>query len=656
MKTKSSLVTMMLLLAVEVIAAKDAGASQSSAVMLSAAGGDGKISLSWTASGDIRSIQVMRDTDANPKGRQRLASLSGKSRSYTDDSVMKGRQYWYWIKYTDAKRKVWNSDSDSATPAANSTISPVTVGFDKNLAKQSDIVLNTTLNGNILSAIRDGSKTLVAGTDYSLSGNNVTLLKNYLARQAAGTLRLSFDFSAGIDPVLSLAINDSTPASINYTLKVAVNGNGSTSVSSGDHSYAAGTSVTITATPETGFVFSGWNGAVIGDGNSVTITMNANKSLTANFTADHALAFKHLGLMHSQADFDRMRTQVESGTSPWKEGWERLIKNSHSALSWKPNPLTAVYRGSDGKHTENYGVLYNDIAAAYALALRWKVSGDEAYADRAVAILDAWSEKLTELGGNSDRFLSAGLYGYQFANAAEIMRDYKKWPAANLKRFQDMMLRVFYPMNHDFLVFHNDASADHYWANWDLANMASMIAIGVLTDRRDIYDEAVDYFKQGAGNGAIEHVIWKIYQEEGLGQTQESGRDQGHNTLLASLLGAFCQMAWNQDDDLFGYDNNRVLSGMEYIAKYNLGENVPYTPYSNSSFNTPAISEAGRGSIRPGWELLYNHYVIKKGLKAPYVQKFAEKVRPEGGGGDYGPNSGGYDQLGYGTLTATLPH
>jgi hypothetical protein len=30
-------------------------------------------------------------------------------------------------------------------------------------------------------------------------------------------------------------------------------------------------------------------------------------------------------------------------------------------------------------------------------------------------------------------------------------------------------------------------------------------------------------------------------------------------------------------------------------------------------------------------------------------------VRPESGGGDYGPNSGGFDQLGYGTLTATLP-
>jgi hypothetical protein len=29
------------------------------------------------------------------------------------------------------------------------------------------------------------------------------------------------------------------------------------------------------------------------------------------------------------------------------------------------------------------------------------------------------------------------------------------------------------------------------------------------------------------------------------------------------------------------------------------------------------------------------------------------KVRPEGGGGNYGPSSGGYDQLGYGTLLYT---
>ncbi|MFX5705817.1 hypothetical protein ABTE52_22790, partial [Acinetobacter baumannii] len=76
-----------------------------------------------------------------------------------------------------------------------------------------------------------------------------------------------------------------------------------------------------------------------------------------------------------------------------------------------------------------------------------------------------------------------------------------------------MMLRVFYPMNHDFLTRHNGARIDHYWANWDLANMSSMMAIGILADRHDLYQEAVRYFKQGAGNGAINNLVWTLYPD-----------------------------------------------------------------------------------------------------------------------------------------------
>lgn len=56
--------------------------------------------------------------------------------------------------------------------------------------------------------------------------------------------------------------------------------------------------------------------------------------------------------------------------------------------------------------------------------------------------------------------------------------------------------------------------------------------------------------------------------------------------------------------------------------------------------------------MRPIWESLYNHYVKRRGLDAPYVSEMAAKVRPEGGGGDYG-TGGGLDHLGFGTLTFT---
>jgi Alginate lyase len=363
--------------------------------------------------------------------------------------------------------------------------------------------------------------------------------------------------------------------------------------------------------------------------------------------------FVHPGLLHNQADFDRMKARIAAGARPWTDSWNLLVANPHASLRWEPRPHDVVYRGKDGTHPENYADLYNDIAAAYALALRARISGDDAYADKAISIMNAWSQNLTAIGGNSDKFLASGIYGYEFANAAEILHGHKHWQAADFDRFKAMMLAVFYPMNHDFLVRHNGARIDHYWANWDLANMASMIAIGVLTDRRDIYDEAVAYFKHGAGNGAIAHAVWKLYPE-GLGQTQESGRDQGHNTLVIALMGAFCQMAWNQHDDLFGYDDNRVLKGAEYVAKYITGSDVPYSTYSNSDVTQVHIAPQNRGVARPAWELLYNHYVVLKRQSAPYTQLYAQKLRPEGGGGNYGPNSGGFDQLGYGTLTFTV--
>ncbi|HEY3331774.1 MAG TPA: LamG-like jellyroll fold domain-containing protein [Capsulimonadaceae bacterium] len=363
-------------------------------------------------------------------------------------------------------------------------------------------------------------------------------------------------------------------------------------------------------------------------------------------------SFKHPGLLHNQADFDRMATKVKAGAHPWIDSWNILVANPHSQLSWKPRPAPVIYRGRN-PYGENYALLYNDAAAAYQTALRWKVTGDTAYADNAVKILNAWGSTLTGIGGDSNGCLALGLYGYEIANAAEIMRSYSGWAPDDFKQFQTMLLKVFYAGNHDFLTRHNGTQPSHYWANWDLCNMCSMLAVGVVCDRPDIYDEAVTYFKHGVGAGNIDHTVY--YMHPGyLGQWQESGRDQGHTTLGVALMGTFCEMAWKQGDDLYGYENNRVLAGMEYIAKYNLGEDVPYIPYANVDVVQPVIADGGRGLARSGWDLIYNHYVNLKGIAAPYSAKFAEKVRPEGGGGNYGPNSGGYDQLGFTTLTATV--
>lgn len=74
---------------------------------------------------------------------------------------------------------------------------------------------------------------------------------------------------------------------IYYTLTLAVSGNGSTSPAVGQHTYAAGAIVSITAAPVDGYRFARWTGSVETIANVVaaatTITMNADYSIMANF-------------------------------------------------------------------------------------------------------------------------------------------------------------------------------------------------------------------------------------------------------------------------------------------------------------------------------------------------------------------------------------
>lgn len=375
-------------------------------------------------------------------------------------------------------------------------------------------------------------------------------------------------------------------------------------------------------------------------------------AFVSTLLAANAFAFTHPGMLHTAADFSRMTSKVNANAEPWLSGWNKLVANSHSSSSYTmQGPVATVYRGTG--YPENYSKLYNDVAAAYQNALRWKIKGDTACGNKARDILNAWSATLTLIDGSSDKYLAAGIYGYQFANAAELMRGYSGF---DLTRFQNMMKNVFYPLNHDFLTRHNGACISHYWANWDACNMASVLAIGILCDDQAKFDEAVYYFRSGAGNGAYGNVAPYTYAG-GLAQAQESGRDQGHATLLVSLYGALCQMALNQGQNLFVYNPwqnewPRMKGMFEYIAKYNLGNSVPYTTYNNcDNVNQTVISATSRGTVRPSWELIYNYYAKVRGESVPYIQQFAAQVRPEGGGGDYGPNSGGYDQLGFGTLT-----
>lgn len=110
--------------------------------------------------------------------------------------------------------KVFGNEPGQVIPGDNSAITPTTAAFDKNVTNQADIPVSMTLNGNTLVGIYNGSSLLTAGSDYTVSGSTVTVTRAYLATQPVGTTQLKFDFSAGVDPILSIAVTDSTPQNV----------------------------------------------------------------------------------------------------------------------------------------------------------------------------------------------------------------------------------------------------------------------------------------------------------------------------------------------------------------------------------------------------------------------------------------------------------
>ncbi|MBW8780598.1 MAG: alginate lyase family protein [Verrucomicrobia bacterium] len=367
-------------------------------------------------------------------------------------------------------------------------------------------------------------------------------------------------------------------------------------------------------------------------GNTIT-ALTGQRVFMVNMTASAAAyaPFTHPGALHTQADFDRMKAKVAANEEPWISDYNILINSPWAQTGWPAYDVDYIVRGSSGN---NYTRSQQDAQAIYELALRWKLTGNTSYADHAVAIANVWSG-LLGVTGDTNQSLAAGICGYLFATGGEILSTYSGWAAVDKQAYKDMMVRVFYPSNFDFLWRHHDTfwrtgGNTHYRLNWDADNIASMAAIGILCDNKAIYQQALDFFKNGPGNGRVDRAAWYIHPD-GTAQTEESGRDQAHNLGGWYSLALLCQMAWNQGDDLFGYDNNRVLRAFEYNAKYNLGNNVNWVFHRNSDLAyTETLSGAERGLGQyHSYELVYNHYANVMGVAAPYSKLAMNAVRPE---------------------------
>ena len=417
---------------------------------------------------------------------------------------------------------------------------------------------------------------------------------------------------------------------------------------------------------------------------------------TFSVTDNHG--FVHPGGIVSQADIDRAKQLLADGDTRIKRAWDILCANEYSNANIATWPTEIVVRG--GGSGQNYMNCARGAAMAYQNALRWKIGGTKENADAAVRIMMQWARQCKGLGGDTNISLAAGIYGHEFANAAELMRDYEGWSAEDFNEFKQWMIKVFYNPAIDFLRRRHDTWLNfrysnlgerpgHYWSNWGLCNALCVMSIGILCDDVHMYNQGVSFYKydhvgtfkdrskqtvilNDGCNEFIGNLVPVVLPDDRgpfgyLGQMQESGRDQGHTLMALGLALDICTVGLNQGDDLFAYMDDRIAAGLEYVAAMNFGgvatTSLPWVNYNyadcrgtmGAAWLMPGVNTGGSGEFRPYWDRAIGYYEGMRGVKLQYAEKASAAVCPDGGGGNYSQNSGGFDHLGFSTLTSWRP-
>lgn len=123
-----------------------------------------------------------------------------------------------------------------------------------------------------------------------------------------------------------------------FALNVQKVGNGSVAKNPDKTLYQSGEQVTLTATPDAGWSFSGWSGDATGANNPLTITMNSDKTVLATFTEDaYTLTVNTVG---------KGDVQVSPLKSTYKYG-DKVTLLATPKAGWKFNDWSGDANGSD---------------------------------------------------------------------------------------------------------------------------------------------------------------------------------------------------------------------------------------------------------------------------------------------------------------------
>ena len=361
--------------------------------------------------------------------------------------------------------------------------------------------------------------------------------------------------------------------------------------------------------------------------------------------------FAHPGILVNRAQLDFTKAKITAGEQPWTNLFNTMKADSLASLNYTPSPAATI------DCTVSYTVcdaLDVSAKAAYTDALLWYFTGNVAYAQKSIEILNAWSAVLRTTNG-SQAYLVSAWAADAYPRAAEIIR-YTYTPsgneaALNVPAFNALLTNVFLP-----LLGAGSAEMKSSNGNWDLSMTEGMMNIAVFQDNHTIFDTALARWRARApayfylttdnnSNGVPLAPPGGLYNSDtkvkcfwlasgtpstscntsnffvANGQNQETCRDYGHVGLGTASLFNAAETAYLQGTNLYGEQQTRLVTGLEYNA------GIMNTRLYPANICIGAVAALKAIITEPTYSIGYNHYANRLHLSLPNTLQTVQRTQ-----------------------------
>lgn len=371
-------------------------------------------------------------------------------------------------------------------------------------------------------------------------------------------------------------------------------------------------------------------------------------------TQGSSMVFTHPGVLVGKCQLDFVKTKLAQGAQPWTAALAKMKTERYASLNYTHNAVPVVSCGLNNNPFIGCNEEKNDATAAYTHALLWYYTGNVAHAQKAVDIMNDWSSTLTSHTEYAAP-LQAAWGAEMFTRAAEIIRYTSNvWSATDIQKFEDMLVNVYMA---DMTTADATQKYASYNGNWHLSAIDAAMGIGVFTENKTIFDNALAAWRartpayiylqsDNGGNGlpvappgGLQNTTSKIkcFWLDNMtgcgtatlslanGHGQESCRDLYHTGMgFASMINA-AETAYIQGVDLYEEQRTRIMAGFEFMSGILVAN--AYPPGMCNGQTLPAPQAA------PTYEIGYNHYANRKGRAMPLTQQLVSAFQANGGTG-----------------------